>query len=123
MLREPVEHLTPQVVNVRRALQHVALAPIPHEPGALALAEQRHEELLALLNRDIVEIALDDEERRRFIWQMQNLVHDDVVYIIPFYQKAVQAYRSDTFRGWLINSGNLDLTAPSSLGIVEPLQP
>ena len=67
--------------------------------------------------------ALDDEERRRFIWQMQNLVHDDVVYIIPFYQKAVQAYRSDTFRGWLINSGNLDLTAPSSLGIVEPLQP
>ena len=65
--------------------------------------------------------ALDDEERRRFIWQMQNLVHDDVVYIIPFYQKAVQAYRSDTFRGWLINNGNLDLTAPSSLGIVEPL--
>ncbi|HEX5838070.1 MAG TPA: ABC transporter substrate-binding protein [Anaerolineales bacterium] len=66
--------------------------------------------------------ALEDEERRRFIWQMQNLVHDDVVYIIPFYQKAVQAYRSDTFRGWLINHGNLDLTAPSSLGIVEPLQ-
>jgi peptide/nickel transport system substrate-binding protein len=66
--------------------------------------------------------ALEDEDRRRFIWQMQNLVHDDVVYIIPFYQKAVQAYRSDTFRGWLINNGNLDLTAPSSLGIVEPLQ-
>jgi peptide/nickel transport system substrate-binding protein len=65
--------------------------------------------------------ALDDEDRRRVIWQMQNLVHEDVVYIIPFYQKAVQAYRSDTFRGWLTSSGNLDLVAPSSLGIVEPI--
>lgn len=66
---------------------------------------------------------LDDEERRRIIWQMQNLVHDDVVYIIPFYKNAVQAYHSDTFRGWLINNGTLDLTAPSSLGIVEPIAP
>lgn len=65
--------------------------------------------------------ALDDENRRRIIWQMQNLVHEDVVYIIPFYQKAVQAYRTDTFRGWLTNSGNLDLVEPSSLGIVEPI--
>jgi peptide/nickel transport system substrate-binding protein len=65
--------------------------------------------------------AMDDENRRRIIWQMQNLVHEDVVYIIPFYQKAIQAYRSDTFRGWLTSSGNLDLVAPSSLGIVEPL--
>ena len=64
---------------------------------------------------------LDDEERRSIIWQMQNLVHDDVVYIIPFYQKAIQAYRTDTFRGWLTNSGNLDLDALSSLGIIEPL--
>jgi peptide/nickel transport system substrate-binding protein len=65
--------------------------------------------------------ALDDEDRRRIIWQMQNIVHDDVVYIIPFYQKAVQAYRSDTFVGWLTSSGNLDLVAPSSLGVVEPI--
>jgi len=64
---------------------------------------------------------LNDEERRSIIWQMQNLVHDDVVYIIPFYQKAVQAYRTDTFRGWLTDDGNLDLDARSSLGIIEPL--
>jgi peptide/nickel transport system substrate-binding protein len=65
---------------------------------------------------------LNDEERRSIIWQMQNIVHTDVVYIIPFYQRAVQAYRTDTFRGWLIDSGNLSLDAPSSLGIVEPIQ-
>ena len=64
----------------------------------------------------------DDESRRSIIWQMQNLVHDDVVYIIPFYQKAVQAYRTDTFHGWLTNSGNLDLDTPSSLGIVQPIE-
>ena len=64
---------------------------------------------------------LDDEERRSVIWQMQNIVHNDVVYIIPFYQRSIQAYRTDTFRGWLTNNGNLDLDAPSSLGIVEPL--
>lgn len=65
---------------------------------------------------------LDDEQRRGIIWQMQNIVHDDVAYIIPFYQKSVQAYRTDTFHGWQTNSGNLDLSAPSSLGIIEPIE-
>ena len=64
---------------------------------------------------------LDDEERRSIIWQMQNIVQEDVVYIIPFYQKTIQAYRTDTFRGWLINSGNLDLDERSSLGTIVPL--
>ncbi len=64
---------------------------------------------------------LDDEQRRAIIWQMQNIVHNDVVYIIPFYQRSIQAYRTDTFAGWLTDNGNLDLDAPSSLGIVEPL--
>jgi len=66
-------------------------------------------------------IELNGEKRQGIIWQMQNIVHDDVVYIIPFYQRAVQAYRTDTFRGWLTNSGNLNLDARSSLGVIEPL--
>ncbi len=74
----------------------------------------------ALFARQATE--LDGEKRRGIIWQMQNIVHDDVAYIIPFYQKSVQAYRTDTFRGWLTNSGNLDLSAPSSLGIIEPIK-
>jgi peptide/nickel transport system substrate-binding protein len=65
---------------------------------------------------------LDAEQRRAVIWRMQDIVHDDVVYIIPFYQKTVQAYRTDTFRGWLTNSGNLDLAARSSLGIIQPVE-
>jgi peptide/nickel transport system substrate-binding protein len=64
---------------------------------------------------------LHEEDRRRLIWQMQNIVHRDVVYIIPFYPKAIQAYRTDTFRGWLTNSGNLNLVHRSSLAVIEPL--
>ena len=64
---------------------------------------------------------LEDEERLRTIWQMQGIVHQDVVYIIPFYQRAVQAYRTDTFRGWLTESNRLDLDAISSLAVIEPI--
>jgi len=67
--------------------------------------------------------ALDGEQRRGVIWQMQDIVHNDVVYIIPFYQKAVQAYRTDTFQGWIVGSNNLDLDDRSSLAIIEPLVP
>jgi len=66
-------------------------------------------------------VEMDKEARLRTIWQMQSIVHNDVVYIIPFYQKSVQAYRTDTFRGWLTESGNLDLDAISSLAIIEPI--
>lgn len=66
-------------------------------------------------------IEIDDEARRGIIWRMQDIVHEDVVYIIPFYQKAVQAYRNDTFRGWLTDSGKLDLSARSSLTIIDPV--
>lgn len=64
---------------------------------------------------------LDDEARRGIIWHMQDIVHEDVVYIIPFYQKSVQAYRTDTFRGWLTDSGNLDLGGRSSLTVIAPI--
>jgi hypothetical protein len=52
---------------------------------------------------------------------MQNLVHEDVVYIILFYQKSVQAYRTHTFHGWLTNNGRLDLDDRTSLGIIDPI--
>lgn len=64
---------------------------------------------------------LDHEVRNGLIWRMQDIVHQDVVYIIPFYQKSVQAYRDDTFRGWLTDNGNLDLSARSSLTVITPL--
>ncbi len=67
-------------------------------------------------------ITLDAEKRREIIWEMQRIVHEDVVYIIPFYDQSVQAYRTDRFTGWITNAGKLELTDPSSLLIVEPVQ-
>lgn len=66
-------------------------------------------------------VEMDKETRLGLIWQMENIVHNDVVYIIPFYQRTVQAYRTDTFRGWLTENGNLDLDAISSLAVIEPI--
>jgi peptide/nickel transport system substrate-binding protein len=66
-------------------------------------------------------VEMDKETRLKLIWQMQDMVHTDVVYIVPFYQRTVQAYRTDTFRGWLTESGNLDLDAISSLAVIEPI--
>jgi peptide/nickel transport system substrate-binding protein len=66
-------------------------------------------------------VEMDKETRLETIWKMQSLVHDDVVYIIPFYQRAVQAYRTDTFRGWPTENSTLDLKSASSLSEIEPI--
>ncbi|MFT3894767.1 MAG: ABC transporter substrate-binding protein [Anaerolineales bacterium] len=71
----------------------------------------------ALYEKQAVE--MDKEARLRYIWQMQSIVHTDVVYIIPAYQKVVAAYRTDTFRGWPIESSKIDLDAISSLAVIE----
>jgi hypothetical protein len=53
---------------------------------------------------------------------MQKIVHDDVVYIIPYYDQAVQAYRTDRFTGWLSDAPRVELENPTSLTVVRPVQ-
>jgi peptide/nickel transport system substrate-binding protein len=62
---------------------------------------------------------LDVESRRDIIWAMQQIVHEDVVYIIPFYEQTVQAYRTDRFQGWLTDAGKIALEDISSLVVIE----
>ncbi len=66
--------------------------------------------------------ALDVEARKEIVWNMQKLVFDDVVYIIPFYAKAVQAYRTDRFTGWKTDQPKLAMEDPTSLMFVEPVK-
>ncbi len=66
--------------------------------------------------------ALDVESRKEIVWNMQKLVHDDVVYVIPFYAKAVQAYRTDRFTGWKTDQPKLAMEDPTSLLYVEPVK-
>jgi peptide/nickel transport system substrate-binding protein len=65
---------------------------------------------------------LDLEKRKDIIWQMQQIVFDDLVYIIPYYAQAVQAYRTDRFEGWVTDQGKVALEDLSSLWQIEPVR-
>ena len=67
-------------------------------------------------------VELDFAQRKAMVWEMQQIIHDDVVYIIPFYSQAVQAYRTDRFTGWLTDKTKLMLEDVSSLMIIEPVK-
>jgi hypothetical protein len=53
---------------------------------------------------------------------MQEIVHSDIVYIIPYYELTVQAYRTDRFTGWILDAPKLALEDVSSLVVVEPVK-
>ncbi len=65
---------------------------------------------------------LDPQKRQETVWQIQQIVFDDVVYIIPYYAQAVQAYRTDRFTGWVTDLGKVELSDVSSLVAIEPVK-
>jgi len=65
---------------------------------------------------------LDLDARVALVHQMQQIVHDDVVYIIPYYEESVEAYRSDRFTGWKTAGPKIALADPSSLAFIEPVR-
>jgi len=65
---------------------------------------------------------LDKDQRIAIVWQMQQIVHDDVVYIIPFYPQATQAYRTDRFTGWITDKPKVALEDVTSLVVVKPVK-
>jgi peptide/nickel transport system substrate-binding protein len=66
--------------------------------------------------------ALDPDKRREIVWNMQEILHRDVVYIIPFYDEAVQAYRTDRFTGWITDQPKVWFQDPTSLTVIEPVK-
>ncbi|HEY5731098.1 MAG TPA: ABC transporter substrate-binding protein, partial [Anaerolineales bacterium] len=65
---------------------------------------------------------LDLNRRKEIVWQMQQIVFDDVVYIIPFYEQKVQAYRKDRFTGFVLDQPKIELSDITSLAFVEPVE-
>lgn len=65
---------------------------------------------------------LDLQKRIALVHQMQQMVFDDVVYIIPYYEQAIQAYRVDRFSGWLTEFPKVELSDVSSLVVVEAVK-
>ena len=65
---------------------------------------------------------LDLNKRKEIVWQMQQIVFDDVVYVIPYYQQNVQAFRKDRFTGWVLDQPKVELSDITSLAYVKPVK-
>ena len=65
---------------------------------------------------------LDLNKRKEIVWQMQQIVFDDVVYIIPYYAQNVQAYRKDRFTGFVLDQPKVELADITSLAYVVPVE-
>ena len=67
-------------------------------------------------------IELDHDARVDQIHQMQQMLIEDVPYIIPYYSQEIEAWRTDTFTGWLADDPTLSLEDPSSLSALRPAE-
>ncbi|HEV7200111.1 MAG TPA: ABC transporter substrate-binding protein [Candidatus Limnocylindria bacterium] len=56
------------------------------------------------------------------IHEMQEILLEDTPYIIPYYYPTINAYRSDTYTGWLTGPRGFGLDDISSLGFIRPAQ-
>jgi ABC-type transport system substrate-binding protein len=54
------------------------------------------------------------------IHQMQQMLMDDLPYIIPYYYPTIEVWRTDTFTGWIEDDPTLGLEDPSSLTVIRP---
>lgn len=64
-------------------------------------------------------VETDPAVRRELIVEMQRMTLEDVPYIIPWYYPKIQAYRTDSFTGWLVGSPIIALEDPSSLTVIQ----
>ena len=65
---------------------------------------------------------LDKDKRIALVRQMQEIVHNDVVYIIPYYDPNIQAFRTDRFTGWITDQPKVELADTTSLVVIEPVK-
>jgi peptide/nickel transport system substrate-binding protein len=68
------------------------------------------------------QVELDAGARKDVVWEMQKIVFDDVVYISPYYDQAVQAFRTDRFSGWITDQPKVELSDVTSLVVIEPVK-
>jgi peptide/nickel transport system substrate-binding protein len=71
---------------------------------------------------DAQAVELDHDARVEQIIEMQQILVDDVPYIIPYYQQSIQAWRTDTFSGWPEDDPTLGIEDPSALIVLRPVE-
>lgn len=90
---------------------------IPYGSSETGYSNPTYDELYAQQ-----QVELDADNRRDIVWEMQKIVFDDVVYIIPYYDQAVQAFRTDRFSGWITDQPKVELSDVTSLVVIEPVK-
>lgn len=90
---------------------------IPTGSSETGYANPKYDELYAKQ-----QTTLDFNERKDIVWEMQKIVHDDVVYIIPWYAQNTQAFRTDRFKGWITDQAKVELADVTSLVVIEPVK-
>jgi peptide/nickel transport system substrate-binding protein len=53
--------------------------------------------------------AIDKTQRQQIVWKMQELAFNDRPYIVLWYEKLLQAYRSDRFTGFIESPLGIDI--------------
>ena len=71
---------------------------------------------------DAQAVETDPAARVELIHQMQQILMDDLPYIIPYYYPSIGAWRTDTFSGWLTDDPTLGLEDPSNLTGLRPAE-
>jgi peptide/nickel transport system substrate-binding protein len=71
---------------------------------------------------DAQAVETDREARVDLIHQMQQMLVDDVPYIIPYYYPSIAAWRTDTFTGWLETDPTLGIEDQSNLLVLRPAE-
>jgi peptide/nickel transport system substrate-binding protein len=64
---------------------------------------------------------LDDKERQKIVWEMQEIIFNDRPYIVYWYPDSLQAYRSDRFTNF-VEAASLGIQDADSLVQVVPVQ-
>ena len=67
-------------------------------------------------------VEIDRDARIELIHEMQRKMLEDVPYIIPYYAQVREAWRTDTFTGWLADDPTLTLVAPEALTVLRPAE-
>jgi peptide/nickel transport system substrate-binding protein len=64
--------------------------------------------------------AIDKNERQKIVWKMQEMVYNDRPYIILYYERTLEAYRSDRFKNFIDSPLGIEISL--SLRQVEPVK-
>jgi peptide/nickel transport system substrate-binding protein len=64
--------------------------------------------------------AIDKNARQKIVWKMQEMVYNNRPYIVLYYEKTLEAYRSDRFKGFIDSPLGVEISL--SLRLVEPVK-